>query len=121
MIINDPVLEIVWIVFAIFLIIMGIMSVACAVSAVVSAVIGIIHRRIEPVLLGVLSVASAIAVPSLVNGPAGPTTIAWLACVISAAVAGKIATGRWFVLYGFAIALLFGIIAIVLGLISEFS
>lgn len=121
MIINDPGLEIVWTIFAVFIMFMGIMSVACAVSAVVSSVIGIRHRRIEPLLLGVLSVACAIAVPSLVNGPAGPTLIAWVTGIITAAVAGKIATGRWFVFYELAIGLLFGVIAIVLYLIEGFA
>lgn len=88
------------------------------IAGIVSIVLGARRKRTDAIVLGVVSIICSIMTPFLINGPAGPTFMMWLASVASAAVAIKTLTNRWIILYALAVVITLAVIAFTVGCVQ---
>ena len=113
--ITDPTLEAVFFGFVVLMCTALVMLVVCGVAGIASIILGAHRKRTDAIMLGVVSIVCSLVTPFIVDGPAGPTFMLWIASVVSAAVAIKMLTNRWYVLYAFAVVITFGVIAFAIG------
>lgn len=116
--ITDPTLEAVFFGFVMLMCAALVMLVVCGIAGIVSIVLGARMKRTDAIMLGVVSVVCSIVTPFIVDGPAGPAFMLWLASVVSAAVAIKMLTNYWHVLYALAVVITLAIIAFTVGCVQ---
>lgn len=118
MIISDPKLEEALFGFVMMLCAALAMLFVGGIAGIVSIVLGARRKRTDAIVLGVVSIICSIMTPFLINGPAGPTFMMWLASVASAAVAIKTLTNRWIILYALAVVITLAVIAFTVGCVQ---
>ena len=116
--ITDPTLEAVFFGFVMLMCAALVMLIVCGIAGIVSIVLGARMKRADAIMLGVVSIACSLVTPFIVDGSAGPTFMLWLASVVSATVAIKMLTNRWYVLYAFAVVITLAVIAFTVGCIQ---
>lgn len=119
--ITDPRLEAAFFGFVVLMCAALVMLVVCGIAGIASIVLGARMKRTDAIMLGVMSIVCSLVTPFIVDGPAGPTFMLWLASVVSAAVAIKMLTNRWHVLYAFSVVIMLAVIAFIVGCIQIFS
>ena len=113
--ITAPTLEAAFFGFVVLMCAALVMLVVCGIAGIASIVLGARMKRTDAIMLGIMSIVCSLVTPFIVDGPAGPMFMLWLASVVSAAVAIKMLTNHWYVLYAFSVVITLGVIAFTIG------